>query len=168
MKLKFNRILLESDLSKEIGYYYDDDFILVTAFRRDRASSHKQNIKDNLMFHESMKKDITNKGFDLVPVKAGYVETPENPYQHGVEEDSILVTANDTTKMDIKELGALLAEKYGQKTFFWKPNDESDEGYFIDYNGKVDKAVTVKSPDDVTRAFAEYLNDKEDMFDLSF
>lgn len=131
MKLKFNKILLESDLSKEIGYYYDDDFILVTAFRRDRVSSHKQNIKDNKMFHDAMKKDIAAKGFDLTPVKAGYIENPDNPDQHEVNEDSVLVVANENTKMDIKELGSLLAEKYGQRTFFWKSNDESDEGYFI-------------------------------------
>lgn len=33
---------------------------------------------------------------------------------------------------------------------------------------KVIDTVTIKSPDDVTRIFAEHLNNKEDMFELPF
>ena len=149
----------EAELGLPAGKECSDEEIAI----QDKAN--KENMKQFLS-------DIRTTGFGYIPTLGGYKEDLIDPEtgepvrdEEGEivkvdtdrPENSVIVVARPEQRAgheELKSFGMLLADKYNQDSFFYKPPNDVDEGaYWIKPDGSVDMKFDTFTVNDLKQQF---------------
>jgi hypothetical protein len=178
------RILNETAFSRIVTDYGDRGYIILTSERsceaelglpagkecseEDAAIQDKVN-RENM---EQFLSDVRAAGFGYIPALGGYKEDLIDPktgepvrdeegeivkVDTDKPENSVIVVARPEQGRDhdkLKSIGMVLADRYGQDSFFYKPPDDIDEGaYWIKPDGSVDMKFDTFTINDLKQQF---------------
>lgn len=106
--------LNESSLSRVWQHLTNSDtFAVISAFRGVNTK------KQNLEYHNALKKDVRSAGYGFIEQKSGYTYTNPDKDEGGVVEEMSLFIPNIKLDQALK-----LGKKYGQESILWKDEDK--------------------------------------------
>ena len=178
------RILNETAFSRIVTDYGDRGYIILTSDRSCEAelgtpagkecSEENATVQDkvNRENMEQFLSDVRSAGFGYIPTLGGYKEDLIDPktgepvrdeegeivkVDTDKPENSVIIVARPEQGRDhdeLKNVGMVLADKYGQDSFFYKPPDDIDEGaYWIKPDGSIDMQFDTFTVNDLKQQF---------------
>ena len=170
------RVLNETAFSRIVTDYGDTGYIILTSDRSCEAElgmpAGKECSEEDVAVQDKVNKDnmkqfladIREAGFGYIPTLGGYKEDMLDPETGEITkvdtdkpENSVIIMARPEQRRDheeLKNVGMVLANKYGQDSFFYKPPDEIDEGaYWIKPDGSIDMKFDTFTVNDLKQQF---------------
>jgi hypothetical protein len=149
--------IIKEGLNTILDKHTKNGYIIISSYR---GGGDKTNQENKLDF-ESLKKDVINDGFSYIPVYGGFIENiGDEKTQREIKEPSLLIPNYQIasakpyeTDDKLKNLGIVLAKKYNQDSFLFKPKGNDDTAYYIDKNGLIDNTFTGKNINDLTQIY---------------
>ena len=148
MKYRLKKVVLsETTLKKMLTTHSEAGYVIITTFRNEYE------LRDNYKRNKQLEADIKRSGYSYFPVWGGFVETDKDGNKREVKEKSIVITnfpkgsnePNPDSK-ELKKLGQVLAKRYDQESFLYKPEGNETKAYYLKDNGKVDFSFNTSSP----------------------
>jgi len=169
-------ILNETAFSRIVTDYGDRGYIILTSDRsceaelglaRGKECSEEDTTIQDKVNRENMEQflaDVRGAGFGYIPTLGGYKEDvvdPETGETTKVDtdkpENSVIIVARPEQGRDhndLKSVGMVLADKYEQDSFFYKPPNDVDEGaYWIKPDGSIDMQFDTFTVNDLKQQF---------------
>jgi len=178
------RVLNETAFSRIVTDYGDRGYIILTSDRSCEAElgvpAGKECSEENVALQDKVNRenmeqflsDVRIAGFGYIPTLGGYKEDLIDPktgepvrdeegeivkVDTDEPENSVIIVARPEQGRDhdeLKNVGMLLADKYGQDSFFYKPPNDIDEGaYWIKPDGSVDMKFDTFTVNDLKQQF---------------